>query len=253
MDFATNPNLPGRFSMDTNRLRQIEDVTRRYAKYRPCGAGLGVLWGGALLALLGVLLVKWTTTAYATLAEPSQSFWRFLRSTQLTPPVWLSAAAVAAPFLAWLGLHAIQYWVDRRFGTVIAADAAVECPRRPRWLLPGFVALLSVLLGAILIWDSGSGFAAGGAAGILAIAAWTLVWGRASRDGLTQFVMFAVSIPSLYVLASTDADSKMAAGNLLIFASYFALMLWLVVQGATRFAAFVRVRRELATLGPVHE
>jgi len=253
MNFAMDPDLPGRFSIDTNRLRQIEDVTRRYAKYRPCGAGLGVLWGGALLALLGVLLVKWTTTAYATLAEPSQSFWRFLRSTQLTPPLWLSAAAVAAPFLAWLGLHAIQYWVDRRFGTVIATDATAECPRRPRWLLPGFVALMSVLLGAILIWDSGSGFAAGGAGGILAIAAWTLVWGRASRDGLTQFVMFAVSIPSLYVLASTDADSKMVAGNLLIFAAYFALMLWLVVQGATRFAAFVRVRRELATLGPVQE
>jgi hypothetical protein len=32
-----------------------------------------------------------------------------------------------------------------------------------------------------------------------------------------------------------------------------AVMLWLVVQGATRFAAFVRVRHELATLGPVEE
>jgi hypothetical protein len=235
--------------MDTERLKQIEDVTRRYAKYRVCGAGLGVLWGGALLALVGVLLIKWTVTAYLTLASPSQSFWRFLRSTQLTPPLWLSLAAVAAPFLAWLGLRAIQRWVDHRFGTVIGAETAVECPRRPRWLLPGFVGLMSVLLGAVLVWDREGGFAVIGAAGILAIAAWTLVWARATTDALTQFVMFAVSIPSLYVLASTDAESKMAAGNLLVFAAYFALMLWLLVQGATRFAGFVRVRRELAQMG----
>ena len=239
--------------MDMQRLKQIEDVTRRYAKYRVCGAGLGVLWGGALLALLGALLVKWTVTAYLTLANPSQSFWRFLRSTQLTPPLWLVIAAVAAPFLAWVGLRAIQRWVDHRFGTVIGAQAAAECPRRPQWLLPGFVALLSVLLGAILVWDSESGFAVGGAAGILAIAAWTLVWGRSATDALTQFVMFAISIPSLYVLASTDTESKMAAGNLIVFAAYLALMVWLVVQGATRFAGFVRVRRELAAMGPVEE
>lgn len=239
--------------MDMQRLKQIEDVTRRYAKYRVCGAGLGVLWGGALLALLGALLIKWTVTAYLTLAAPSQSFWRFLRSTQLTPPAWLLICAVAAPFLAWLGLGAIQRWVDRRFGTVIGADLSAACARRPRWLLPGFVAMMSGLLGAVLVWDRDAGFAVGGAVGILAIAAWSVVWGRATEDALTQFVMFAISVPSLYVLASADADSKMAAGNLVIFASYFALMMWLLIQGATRFAGFIRVRRELADMGPIEE
>src|SRR6266850_8355519 len=91
-------------AMDTNRLAQMEDVTRRYGKYRPCGAGLGVIWGGLLLGGLGVLLLQWTRSEYAARALPAQTFWRFLRDTPLMPPGWLQAAAMASPVVGWLGL-----------------------------------------------------------------------------------------------------------------------------------------------------
>ena len=83
--------------MDSTRLARLEDVTRRYGRYRPCGAGLGVLWGGLLLAALGLMMLRWTTTEYAAHALQTQTLWRFLRDTPLTPPMWLVVAAVAWP------------------------------------------------------------------------------------------------------------------------------------------------------------
>jgi len=113
--------------------------------------------------------------------------------------------------------------------------------------------MVATLLCGIILWDAAAGSALRGLAGILAIGAWTFVWGRASRDRLTQMVMLAVSVPPLYVLASTDAESKMAAGNLVIFAAYLVLMTWLLVKGATRFSGFLKVRRDLAAIRPVEE
>lgn len=237
--------------MDTTRLAHLEDVTRRYGKYRPCGAGLGVAWGGLLLGVLGALMVQWTLAAYAAHAAPAQTLWRFLRDTPLTPPGWLQLAAMATPFAAWLGLLAIQSAVDRRFGTVTVESSPAFCPRPrgPRWMPPFFVGMMACLLSAVLIWDAPSA-ALPGVAGMLAIAAWTLVWGRGSRDRLTLLVMFALSIPSLYVMASTTPHSNMAAGNLLIFGCYFLIMLFLLVQGVVRFLGFLKVRAELAAMTP---
>src|SRR5437764_12640948 len=94
--------------MPTDRLAHLEDVTRRYGKYRPCGAGLGVLWGGLVLGTLGFLSLEWTRSEYAVHAAQSQTYWRFLRDTTLLPPRWLVVAAFVAPFLAWRGLVVIQ-------------------------------------------------------------------------------------------------------------------------------------------------
>jgi hypothetical protein len=44
-----------------------------------------------------------------------------------------------------------------------------------------------------------------------------------------------------------------AAGNLIIFATYFVLMLWLLVQGLMRFPGFLKVRADLAGIQPVDE
>jgi hypothetical protein len=38
--------------MNSDGLARLEDLTRRYARFRPCGAGLGVVWGGLLLYLM---------------------------------------------------------------------------------------------------------------------------------------------------------------------------------------------------------
>jgi hypothetical protein len=238
--------------MDRDRLAHMEDVTRRYGKYRPCGAGLGVLWGGLLLGVLGALVLQWTRHEYAAKAVQSQTLWRFLRETPLTPPGWLQLAAVAAPFIGWLGLLAAQEWVDRQFGAVTTASARCAGPRGPRWLPPFAVVLLACLLSGVLIWDAPAS-AARGVAAMLAIGAWALVWGRRSRDQLTLLVMFAVSVPSLYLMAATDPNGKFAAGNLVIFGTYFILMMWLLLQGLGRFAGFLQVRAELAAIQPVDE
>ena len=238
--------------MDADRLARMEDVTRRYGKYRPCGAGLGVIWGALVLGALGMLMLWWTQSEYAAQALPSQSLWRFLRSTTITPPGWLQIAAVVAPFAAWAGLVAIQGWVDRRFGEVTVEPATCGRLRGPRWMAPFLVGMMACLLSGVLLWDA-PGSAARGVAAMLAVAAWALVWGRHSRDQLTLLVMFAVSVPSLYLMAATDPEAKFAAGNLLIFGTYFVLMLWLLLQGIMRFSGFMKVRADLAAIQPVEE
>jgi hypothetical protein len=240
--------------MDTEQLARMEDVTRRYGSYRPCGAGLGVVWGGVLLGLLGVLLLQWTQQQYAQRAVESQTLWRFMRDTPLPPPGWLQLAAIASPFIAWLGLVGIQAWVDRQFGTVTSEASAVSCARLrgPRWLAPVVVIMMACALSAVVLWDASTA-AIRGAAAMLAIGGWALVWGRSSRDQLTLMVMFAVSVPSLYVLAATDPYGNFAAGNLIIFGTYLLLMLSLIAQGLRRFFGFLKVRADLAALRPVEE
>ncbi len=238
--------------MDTDRLAHMEDVTRRYGRYRPCGAGLGVLWGGLLLGALGGLLLQWTRTEHAARALPSQTLWRFLRDTPLTTPGWLQVAAILAPLIAWLGIVAIQSGVDRQFGAVTTESSTVcrTRPRGPWWMAPFLVVMFACLLSGILVWD-----AAGGPSvlAMLALGGWAIVWGRHSRDQLTLLVMLGVSVPSLYLLAATDPNANFTAGNLLIFGAYFALMLFLVVQGIVRFLGFLKVRGDLAAMRPVDE
>jgi hypothetical protein len=239
--------------MDIERLARMEDVTRRYGNYRPCGAGLGVVWGGVLLGVLGAMLLQWTLREYAARGVDSQTLWRFTRDTPLTPPPWLQLAAIAAPFVAWFGLVAIQTWVDRRFGAVIADGSTQSCRRSaPRWFAPMVVMMMACLLSGVLVWDASTS-ASRGVAALLAIGAWALVWGRSSRDQLTLLVMLAVSIPSLYVLAATDPYANFAAGNLIIFGAYLLLMTMLLLQGLRRFYAFLKVRADLIAMRPVEE
>jgi hypothetical protein len=239
--------------MNSEQLAHMADVTRRYGRFRPCGAGLGVIWGGVLLGTLGILTLQWAWQVYSTDALAGQTFWRFMRDTPMTPPGWLQLAALLAPFVGWAGLVAIQTWVDGQFGAVTAeAEACARPLKGPRWMAPFMVMLMAGLLAGVLVWD-GQLAAVRGVAGILAIGAWALVWGRRSRDQLTLLVMFAVSVPSIYVLAATDTNAKFTAGNLAIFATYFVLMLFLLLQGIKRFSQFVRVRADLMAMQPVDE
>lgn len=238
--------------MNMDRLEHLADVTRRYGRYRPCGAGLGVLWGGLILGALGALVLLWTRTEYAARAIAAQTFWRFLRDTPLAPPGWLQAAALAAPLLAWLGLIAIQQWVDARFGAVTAAPASHGRSRAPTWFAPAIVVTLAGVLAAVVLWDAGTA-AVRGAAAMVAIGAWAIYWGQRSRDELTLFVMLAVSVPSLYVLMATDPNGNMAANSLIIIGAYGTLMVSLLVQGATRYSAFLDVRADLDAMHAVEE
>jgi hypothetical protein len=240
--------------MDPKRLAYLEDLTGRYGRYRLCGAGLGVAWGGLVLVGLGILLLQWARGAFAVQGLASQTLWRFLRDTPPETPGWLQLAATAAPFIGWVGLLALQAWADRKFGTVTLESSAVVCrrPRGPRWLPPFLVILMACLLLGTVLWEAATA-AVPALAGMLAISAWALVWGRHSRDQLTLLVMFALSIPSLYVLASASRGSNMMAGNLLLFGVYFLLMLFLLAQGVVRFFGFLKVRAELDAMTPAAE
>ena len=76
---------------------------------------------------------------------------------------------------------------------------------------------------------------------------------RYGRDQLTLLVMFAVSVPSLYLMLATDPNANLAAGDLIIFGTYFFLMMWLLLQGIMRFSRFLKVRADLAAIQPVDE
>jgi hypothetical protein len=237
--------------MNPDQLSRLEDVTRRYARYRPCGAGIGVLWGGALLGLLGGLVARWALSAYAAHAAQAlrdDGLWHFLRSSRMAPPGWLAAAGFVTPFLAWLGLAAIQRAVDRSYGAV----EGMETSRLPQWAAAKLVACVALLFIALQAWDSAAALAGWGTLGILAITAWTLVWGRASRDSLTQKVMLGLSIPPFFLLAATlEGNTNMASQMLVTFGVYFAVMGVMLVQGLLRFRGFRKVSRELADLQPV--
>ena len=168
--------------MNREQLEHMEDVTRRYGKYRPCGAGLGVLWGGLILGTLGALTLRWMRSDYLARAAVAQTFWRFLRDTQLIPPGWLQLAALVSPFLGWLGLMVIQHSVDRR-----------------------------------------------------------------SEEHTSELQS------PMYLIAATDSEGHFASGNLIIFGTYFALMMWLLLQGGTRFSRFLKVRADLSAMQPVDE
>ena len=236
--------------MNLDRLARLEDLTRRYAKNRPCGAGLGVLWGGVLLGLLEGMLVGWMMTEYVARPDRSTGFWRFSRTAQLATPSWLGWVALATPFLAWLGLMAIQGWVDRRCGAVESREGS---NRYPKWAAPKMVAAMACLFFVLQAWDSPSALMGFGSLGILAVAAWAFVWGRNCRDGLTQTVMLFLSIPPLFILAGTGAASRLGSANLLTFGAYSVFMLVMLIKGAVRFTGFLKVSRELAAIPPVGE
>jgi len=240
-------------------LAQLDDLTRRYARYRPCGAGLGAFWGGVLLMALTGLVFRWTVTAYGespgAAPRTPDAYWQFLRSAPLFPPPWLVLAAAAVPFVAWFGITIIQRWVDRRFGTVRAADdrelRAVF--RGPRWIAPAAVGGLAAAMAARVLFDAAHGASAVGIVGLLAIAGWAAVWGRRSRDRLTLWVMLTLSIPPLFIMASTDGASRMADATVGIFSTYVFVTFSLLGHGVRRFRGFLSVRRDLAAIQVMDE
>ena len=236
--------------MNPQRLAQLEDLTRRYAKYRPCGAGLGVLWGGFLLGLLDGMMLGWLLTGYVSRSNPTENLWRFTRGSNLATPTWLAWAALALPFLAWMGLQGIQAWVDHRFGTVEGLEPS---QRFSKWRIPIPLTAMALGMGSLLVMDSPSTFGGWGLAGILTVTAWSFVWARNCRDGLTQSVMLFLSIPPFFLLAGIGAGSHLAGANLTVFGAYTLFMVVLFVRGALRFTGFLKVRRELAALKPVAE
>ena len=238
--------------MTQNRLAHIEDLTRRYAKYRPCGGGLGTLCGAILLQFFIGLVLGWILRQVET-GTQSQSFWQFLAEAHLVTPISLKVAAIATPFLAWLGILLSQWWVDRRFGAVEGLPSFEAKLVLQRVLCPLFILIYAVFAffqTRFLFLNPTYALPGWILVGILAIGVLALVWAYSSRDGQTLTVMFFVSAPSLFILHSAYADLQFL---LALFTLYSLLGLRLVLMGGLRFAGFLKVSRELAAIQPESE
>lgn len=241
--------------MNLDRLARLEDLTRRYAKHRPCGAGLGMLWGGLVYQFFAGLVLGWVLRQVepsATLKDLARALFR----AQMKTPVFLEAAAIATPLAVWLGVFFIQRQVDRRFGVVAAEPATGQAILR--WFMPGFVILLAGLhlamgvFHARVLFPHDPAYAADpmSLSGTVAIAALALLWGRSRQDAQTRSLMILVSFLPLFILRPGPAD-------LFVFtaasAAYLLLMFGIMALGALRFAGFLKVSGELSAIRPEGE
>lgn len=238
--------------MNPDHLRRLEDLTRRYAKHRPCGAGLGTLWGGMVYGFFAGMVLGWVlgqVVAFAT----RQSFAHTLFHSQVGMPPLLVGSAIAAPWLIWVGVLLVQRWVDQRFGKVVGEPR--DSFQLPRWFLSGFVVLIALLNLSLSIFDHHALFQgapdyrlnAWKVGGMLAIGLLALWWGRAGQDEQTRTLMMLCSIPSLFALNAGPADLFILSFTSAI---YLALMFAAMVKGALRFASFMKVRQELSAIQP---
>jgi len=237
--------------MNLDRLTRLEDLTRRYAKHRPCGAGLGMLWGGLVYQFAAGLALGWVLRQV-----DNEGLTRALIHFQGRTPLFLQIAAIATPILVWLGVYLLQEWADRRFGAVEGqAHVALQFPR---WFLPGFVICFEGLLltfsvlNAYILFpgDEVHALDAWKVGGPIVIALLALVWGRAKQDQETRTLMMLVSLPSGFLLLSGRADLLVIA---VTSCAYLALMFVVMVKGALRFGGFLAVSRKLAAIQPEAE
>jgi hypothetical protein len=241
--------------MTPDRLAHIENLTRRYARYRPCGAGLGALWGGIVYQFFAGMALGWVLRQVEPCAT-LRDFARALFRSQAHLPRLLVVSAIAAPLLIWLGVYLIQRGVDRRFGRVVGEPH--EGIQFPRWLLPGFVILVGLITlafgafnhKALFPNDPAYNLDAWKVGGILSIALLALLWGRAGQDQQTRTLMMLASLPSILALTAGPADLFMLSFT---SAAYLILMFAAMVKGALRFGGFLKVSRELDALQPEGE
>ena len=237
--------------MNLDRLTRLEDLTRRYAKHRPCGAGLGMLWGGFVYQFAAGLALGWILRQVDT-----QGLTHALIHFQGRTPRFLEITAIATPVLVWIGVYLLQGWADRRFGAV--AGRSHTSVLFPRWLLPGFVIffegllLAFSLLNAYILFPGDPIYAldAWKVAGPIAIALLALVWGGAKQDQETRALMLIVSIPTGFLLLPGRAEPLLVT---VASCLYLAAMFIVMVKGALRFASFQKVSRELDALQPESE
>lgn len=234
--------------MNLDNLSRLDDLTRRYAKHRPCGAGLGMLWGGLVYQFAAGLALGWILRQVDDHGLASTLI-HFAGRT----PRFLEITAIVTPLLVWIGVYLLQAWVDRRFGAVEGQPQTGFMFLR--WFSPGFVILFE---GLILVFNLLNAFVLfpGNPAhaldlwrvcGPIIIALLALYWGRAKQDQETRTLMMLVSLPSGFLLLSGQTDLLMVA---VTSCAYLALMFALIVKGALRFVGFLKVSQELASLKP---
>lgn len=231
--------------MDPEQLARLEDLTDRYGKYQPCGAGLGAVWTGGLLAVLAGMIAHWGLPESARVEALPPVYWNYLKS-HLAIPGWLVLAAFAVPFLGWLGGLALQPWADRSYGIVECSDWG-GIPKQQFTRFPVGLAFSALLVMPWRGWSSPTTSMWQSTLGILALVGWVWFASRNSRDRLTWLTVIFTYFPAIHFL---DCWShKLIPSELVSFEIWFptAPAAVLIISGAWRFLQFLKVRRELDT------
>jgi hypothetical protein len=231
-------------------LARIDDLTRRYARYSRHQAGLGAVWGGVCLTLLGglILAVDLLRYAHRAAADHAIGFWRFLvTEPNRAQQPWLLLTALALPALWLLGRTWIQRRVYERDGTVVGQDTPKETTARLFFTVVEIAypcVLMPLKWIPVALQDFPAALLPGTLLASVVAFAVPLV-GRRLPSGLDRSASLLLFIGSGAVLAGGGAES------LLVFMLAYAILgLFLAGQGLRSHREFLRVKRELDSLSP---
>lgn len=230
------------------RLARIDDLTRRYARYSRHHSGLGAIWAGACLLLLGGAVVAFEIHRFIDRApdDSGLGFWAFL--IQMPPqsgPLWFLLLAVAMPLLWFGGNRWIRQRVYERAGVVVAPpvpadEAALAISKVLGLLLPG------ILLALVWLRFMATGHPETQLTGAWLATAIALFYPVLVR-GLTS-VLDRSALALLVVGCCTLAYGGGAESRLFCMASFAFLGIGAMANGLGAHRNFRRVMAELAEL-----
>lgn len=231
--------------LDLDRLARL---TRDYADYGGQKAGLVGLFGTVLLALPTGFGTGWTLAqalAERTGSGPWPGLLQSLRTQAHLLPGWITALVWAAPFLFILGSTPIRRWAYQPLGPV--RPRKPDLPRSPRTgllLLGALAALMATFaLGDAFGWFRGQESQALRLFGEILLGA-AFVWlMRARRPQGDEWAL------ALLLWGSAGLAAASPAGWW-AFAAWFFLGLSFIplIRSAIQHAAFLKLKRELASL-----
>lgn len=232
-------------------LKNIEDLTKRYAKTRLGGAGLGPLW--ALMMSFVLMSLTWNHIHTEFLASGNiySSLWRLLGSDTLVTPTWLKVAAIATSVLIWLGIACIQALVDKQLGVAIHPDPTARVMRLlvPLLFVIGVLCSIGYNTGRALAIHDNAGISVFDSMDINSYLGWTIItiwgviWASSSRDSWSRGLACLQTIMLFPVMSSTLNQI-----DLITFIPQFITLIVFAIFGIKQFLAFKNVRDEINAL-----
>ena len=232
-------------------LKRMADLTRRYAKTRLGGAGLGPLWALMMTFVLVVFIWNHIHTEFLASGNTYSGLWRLLGSDTLVTPFWLKLAAIATSVLTWLGVSCIQLLMDKQLGIAIHHDPTA---RVMRFLNPlFFIGIMLVSIG----YNTGKALAINDNLGISVfdtmdissylgwaiITAWGVIWAFNSRDTWSRGLACLLTVMLFPIMSSTLNEI-----DLITFIPQFIVLIVFAIVGISQFLAYKNVRNEINAL-----
>ncbi|MGH8052178.1 MAG: hypothetical protein ACREPB_16065 [Arenimonas sp.] len=232
-------------------LNRLEDLTRRYAKTRLGGAGLGSLWALIMTAVLAVLVWNHIQAEFLASGNTYSSLWRLLGSDTLVTPSWLKVATITTSVFTWLGVSCLQLWVDKQLGVAIPNDPTAKVMRflTPSLFIVGMLCTIGFNIGRALAIHDNIGVSVfdnldiSSYLGWAIITAWGVIWAFSSRDTLSRGLACVLTVMLFPLMSSTLNKIDFIA-----FIPQFLALLVFAIVGIKQFLAFKNVRNEINAL-----